>query len=438
MFFIPIGTDAPIYHWPYATVGMIVLTVLAYFVQVNVLVDDRPAVVLQKALEESEDVEQEADSPRESSGWRSLQTWMLATGDGIRPMQWLTHLFLHGDPLHLVGNMLFLWCFGLIVEGKVGPWWFLGLYLGSGVAEGAVIQTSLLWTEPNNLLGASGAVFALLGIALIWAPANEFQVFYLIFLGFRIFTGIKEIAVAWFAALYFGMNVVGFVMSLLMHEGELALSSEFAHLAGGLMGLGAGVGMLKANLVDCEGWDAFARWKKRSEKTRAILTGGEPRRRRPAQAKGKQKARGGRTAGLTDPQRVEDARRRIGAMLDQGMPMAALAVYKKSAETLPGWGLTESEHVRLIKELHAEKAWSESVPVLRDFIRAFPQKAVKPRLRLAQVLIGQLERPAAGLKVLREMEGQALPPDLESVRRQLEGQAERMLEEGVLELEEEI
>ena len=32
MIVIPTGTDAPIYHWPYATVGLIVLNVILLFV----------------------------------------------------------------------------------------------------------------------------------------------------------------------------------------------------------------------------------------------------------------------------------------------------------------------------------------------------------------------------------------------------------------------
>jgi hypothetical protein len=322
----------------------------------------------------------------------------------------------------------------------VGPWAFLGLYLGTGVVEGALIQSALLWTDPSYLLGASGAVFGLLGIALIWAPMNEFNVFYFFMFGFRIFTGMKEIAVVWFALLYFALNVFGFAISLLMNDGMLTLSSELGHLTGGLLGLAAGAALFKARLVDCEGWDVFAIWKKGAEKKAAIWRGGEPpkRKRRKEAPAEKKRTRGEKEEGLSDGKRVEDAQRRIKAMLEQGMPVAALAVYRKSAENLEGWRLEEGDYLRLIKELHAEKAWADSLPVIRDFVRAYPDKGTKPRLRMAQVLIRELERPAAGLKVLRELEGETLPPDLEKVRRQLLAQAAHMQEEGVLELEEEV
>ena len=50
-------------------------------------------------------------------------------GDGIHPLQWLTNIFLHAGFFHLVGNMIFLWTFGFVVEGKLGWLPFTALYL---------------------------------------------------------------------------------------------------------------------------------------------------------------------------------------------------------------------------------------------------------------------------------------------------------------------
>ena len=64
-----------------------------------------------------------------------LERFMLVWGDGIHPVQWVTSMFLHGGVLHLAGNMVFLWVFGLVVEGKLGTAKFVPLYLGIGVAQ---------------------------------------------------------------------------------------------------------------------------------------------------------------------------------------------------------------------------------------------------------------------------------------------------------------
>jgi hypothetical protein len=60
------------------------------------------------------------------------------------------------------------------------------------------------------------------------------------------------------------------------------------------------------------------------------------------------------------------------------------------------------------------------------------------RLKLAQVLIQKLERPVQGLKVLGQIAGGSLPPDLEAIRLRLAQRAEVLREEGALELDEDI
>ena len=72
---------------------------------------------------------------------------------------------------------------------------------------------------------------------------------------------------------------------------------------------------------------------------------------------------------------------------------------------------------------------------MKDHCRRFPAVSDKMRLKLAQVLIRDRQRPMAALKVLEEIPPGSLPADLETAREKLVRQAERMREEGVLELE---
>lgn len=86
--------------------------------------------------------------------------------------QWLTvltHMFLHGSILHLLGNMWFLWIFGGNVEDRLGPLRFLLFYLISGgVAAAAQFAAGPGSTVP--MLGASGAISGVLGAYLILFP----------------------------------------------------------------------------------------------------------------------------------------------------------------------------------------------------------------------------------------------------------------------------
>lgn len=73
-----------------------------------------------------------------------------------------TSMFLHGDPGHLIGNMVFLWLAGVLLESLVGFARFLGLYLLTGL-----VSCGLSWAmAPTSAileLGASGAVSGVMG-----------------------------------------------------------------------------------------------------------------------------------------------------------------------------------------------------------------------------------------------------------------------------------
>jgi membrane associated rhomboid family serine protease len=76
----------------------------------------------------------------------------------------ITAAFLHASVLHIAFNMLALWWFGAAVENYLGRGRFIGLYLVGGLAgsAGALIQAPL-----TPVVGASGAIFAILGAMLI-------------------------------------------------------------------------------------------------------------------------------------------------------------------------------------------------------------------------------------------------------------------------------
>lgn len=82
---------------------------------------------------------------------------------------YVTYAFLHGDLLHLGGNMLFLWVFGDNVEDALGHARFLVFYLLSAAA-GALFHAALAPDSPVPLIGASGAVAGIVAAYLILHP----------------------------------------------------------------------------------------------------------------------------------------------------------------------------------------------------------------------------------------------------------------------------
>ena len=76
---------------------------------------------------------------------------------------------MHASLLHIGGNMLFLWIFGNNIEDKLGPFVYIGFYLAGGIA--ATFAQVLTDTESVvPMVGASGAIAAVMGAYLIWFP----------------------------------------------------------------------------------------------------------------------------------------------------------------------------------------------------------------------------------------------------------------------------
>jgi membrane associated rhomboid family serine protease len=86
---------------------------------------------------------------------------------GLAEGEWwrlLTAAFLHGSIIHLGFNMFVLWFIGAPVEQAIGRGRFLALYIVSGLAGSA---GALLFDPYAVTVGASGAIFGILGAALV-------------------------------------------------------------------------------------------------------------------------------------------------------------------------------------------------------------------------------------------------------------------------------
>lgn len=149
------------------------------------------------------------------------------------PYQIATHMFMHGDIMHLAFNMLSLYFFGPMVEMVWGPRRFLFYYLACGLGAFALYsgvtwwelqQQGIdphLWTVP--MLGASGAIFGIFVafaylfpnqvISLLFPPISmKAKYFVIIMAGLELFYGVRgySTGIAHFAHL--GGALVGFIL----------------------------------------------------------------------------------------------------------------------------------------------------------------------------------------------------------------------------------
>jgi membrane associated rhomboid family serine protease len=86
---------------------------------------------------------------------------------GLDQGEWwrlITAAFLHGNLIHIALNMVVLWFVGAPVEMAIGRGRFLALYLISGLAGSA---GALIFSPDAVTVGASGAIFGILGAALV-------------------------------------------------------------------------------------------------------------------------------------------------------------------------------------------------------------------------------------------------------------------------------
>lgn len=139
----------------------------------------------------------------------------------------VTYAFLHGDWMHLGGNMLFLWVFGDNVEDAMGHMKFLAFYLLCAAA-GALVHLAMAPASEAPLIGASGAVSGVVAAYLMLHPRVKIWVLALGRIPLRL-------SAFWVLGAWVVMQFVNALAS--MDGSEADIVAWWAHVGG----LGAGI-----------------------------------------------------------------------------------------------------------------------------------------------------------------------------------------------------
>lgn len=203
MLFIPINIDVPMKRWPIANWILIAVTIgISVYVLATGAFD---------------------------------QPWtFIGPGDAFSFQGLIGSLFTHLGPLHLLGNMLFLFVFGNAINAKLGHVQYLGAYLLLGAFEG--VMWSLLADMPAA--GASGAIMGILGMFVVFYPRNDISVFYWFYYVYDTF----EISAYAIIAIYFAFDLWGVISG----GGDVAY---IAHLAGFVGGFSLASALVLTGLV---------------------------------------------------------------------------------------------------------------------------------------------------------------------------------------------
>jgi membrane associated rhomboid family serine protease len=206
---IPYRCKNPPEYFPYATIGLIAVNVLVYMFTTHSLLVVKDGDVADFGLAPS----------------------------NVGPFRLITSIFLHAEPLHIIGNMLFLWLFGAAVEGRMRIPKFLTLYFLSGIVGGlaeCMYERSVGSDAPG--LGASGAIMGLAGAYIYIFPYARIMIFRISLRSLMMQRSLTFEWLAWWVvAYYMGLNVLNAILANALHiSGGTAY---FAHFGGFLTGL---------------------------------------------------------------------------------------------------------------------------------------------------------------------------------------------------------
>jgi len=137
------------------------------------------------------------------------------------PWTLITHMFLHSRVgiFHILFNMFVLFSFGPYLENLIGKKQFVFMYLVSGV----IAALGFIFTEGNTnvgLVGASGAVYGVLGAISVMNPNLRVYVY--------------------FIPMKIKYMIIVFILISLLFMGSGSLIAHAAHLSGIIVGLAFG------------------------------------------------------------------------------------------------------------------------------------------------------------------------------------------------------
>ncbi len=145
---------------------------------------------------------------------------LVPLGEGFRPWQLVTYMFMHGGLMHLLFNMLALWMFGMQLENTWGSKKFLTYYMICGIGAGiSNLFIGPLFAPPAPTVGASGAIYGVLIAFGMLFPDQPIFIYFLL-----------PIRARYFVLLYIALEIYAGISST--SDGV----AHFAHLGGAAVG----------------------------------------------------------------------------------------------------------------------------------------------------------------------------------------------------------
>lgn len=378
---IPIGADIRVRKPPYANYILIALNV-AVFVLTDILGMSW--------------IKQEF---RLDASWPSLG-------------QYVTYQFLHGDFMHLAGNMLFLWIFGNAVCDRMTGRLYILFYVAGGIFAGITFAQF----ADNPMVGASGSIAAVTTAFLVLFPRVQITILWL----FIIITAIEVPAL-----LFIGIKIILWdnivAPGLASQAGDVSNVAYSAHLGGYAFGFLVAMVMLMVKGLPRHQFDLLAIWDRWGRRTGVKpAMGRQPvmaRPGRPADARVVQAREvESRPLGELPAARIARLRGEILEALERDLIGKALDGYRELLKADSDAVLPRREQLQVANELNQVQRHSEAAVAYERYLSAYADSPDAPQVLLLLGLlyhrylhqteraVKHLEAAVAQLPVGRERE----------------------------------
>jgi membrane associated rhomboid family serine protease len=326
------------------------------------------------------------DSPLRGRPWMNWALLLVTLGLGaaeacteqFRAPTWINHFqlsgrvpvlgtffsyaFIHANWVHLLENLLALYIFGNNVNDRLGHVGYLAFYLAGAVFAG--IGFVIADTSGLPVIGASGAVMAVMGAYLALYPRSNITILSVLF-----FVGTFEVPSMYLIIIFFGLDLIGNL------TGSVSVA-HMAHISGMLFGFGMGMGLLVARLLPRDPFDFLAlvqRWHRRREYKNLVRRGYNPfgyvAHQPPARP---EKATADPEAADPNLERIRELRAEINeAIAHHNLPHAAI-MFLDLRNLDPRQVLARQAQLDVANQLASQQFFPQAADAYEQFLRHYP------------------------------------------------------------------
>jgi membrane associated rhomboid family serine protease len=206
-------------HPPFVTIGISLICIFAWFIYLGL------SPVMQQAMIEVGGMQPSSIAlllQKDIGSWWDISAASMATA-----------LFIHASWLHLLGNLAYLWVFGMKVEQRLGSIGMLAVFVLGGVLANLIVAMRVPMLD-TPIIGASGAVSAVVGSYLGLFPRRRIGLFLPLGLYLQ-FARVPALLVigSWFTLqlLYTAIGPINAAVAWWTHLAGFALGLSFALMA---------------------------------------------------------------------------------------------------------------------------------------------------------------------------------------------------------------